>query len=466
MAASDDYSSDGYDTDDSFTAFIEDDVPSERPMTRFGPRGIPPYFGPNDGSFKFRGYSNLRNARTFPSYYHCAPYQAYWPNDEVIPPPARHWCFLGEIVSFKGLLLQVRDTEGAIVPVGLYFKDGLDKFDFRTLKVVVKIFPCGLKTLLRINDDIEAETPEDRPQKCQGCGKEDQPDKLTLRRCSRCMSLSYCSSECQTSAWKRVHKSECKIFASVNELKRSRHWRNEHPTQWVAFGEREKVIVDGEAWQKDVNFCVQPEWKAAKPLAVTQLQGTFQVSSGELIWGQLASVLQGINNAALDKPSPGEDKASSGGGTVLVQGWTYRALAKIGLWKIAKVDGYGVPPYKKSTWIAYHSSYTSPIELLKLSRGVDWGTRMDNPRVAYVNRYDWGNNCADTFGAARMFAALDGTGTGWPAAVERTSRLSAAGKYKKAGHPDKERWERDPGETFDTRRERGQETGVVAVRGR
>ncbi|KAF7290821.1 hypothetical protein MIND_01323300 [Mycena indigotica] len=462
MASSEEYKSDlsdEYDDDDSFEEQTDSDEPPDREAywatTRFGPRGPPPHFGPGH-SPKIRGDSNLRNPHCFPSYNHCPDYRTYWPQDEVVPPPHHHWCFLGQILNFKDKVLVVSDTAGNNVFVCLYFSNTTELFDWSTLKSgstiavlyaeqryydpdedsddeqlqkrilllhhpqFVKIYPCSLETLLRINDDIEAETPEDRLQKCQGCGKDDGPNKLTLRRCSRCMSVSYCSSECQVAAWKRGHKSECKVFAAVTELKLSRYWRNEYPVEWVAFGQREKAMIEREEWRNNAVAVIKPEWRTAEPLVPVKLVGTFEVSSGELVWGQLASILEGIKNPASDQP--GEDKASvDNGGTVYTQGWTFRALAKTGVWKIAKVDGFGLPDRPKDTWIAYHSSYSSPAELLSMTRDIDWGNRMENPRVCWVNRYDWGSQCSNSSGAARMFAALD-PGSAWPVAVERKKR--------------------------------------------
>jgi hypothetical protein len=45
-------------------------------------------------------------------------------------------------------------------------------------------------------------------KKCDGCGKEGGAD-LTLKSCSACLSVSYCSSACQREAW-IGHKAACK----------------------------------------------------------------------------------------------------------------------------------------------------------------------------------------------------------------------------------------------------------------
>lgn len=110
-------------------------------------------------------------------------------------------------------------------------------------------------------------------------------------------------------------------------------------------------------------------------------------------------------------------------------------------YQLAKVNGYGFADGPKDSWLAYHSSYDSPLELLLLARSVSWETRTGHPRVCWVNRYDWGYHCAKGMRAARTFAEIDPE-SGWPAANERHKRLGMVGKYCRAGHPDHGRWER------------------------
>lgn len=80
-----------------------------------------------------------------------------------------------------------------------------------------------------------------------------------------------------------------------------------------------------------------------------ELQGTFNITSGkitfspttfisliacpgELLWGQLASILSGLMTSAHDFPS--SDDRAVAGGTILTQGYTYRAPAKPGVWNV------------------------------------------------------------------------------------------------------------------------------------
>ncbi|KAF7333442.1 SET domain protein, sequence [Mycena venus] len=391
-----------------------------------------------------------------------------WDN-EPIPPP-RHWCYLGEIVEHITVpirnVLTVRDKAGKDthlstnfdleaqfdVKVGstiaiLYAENKYFSFGVYGLRLdhakFVKIFPCNLETLLRINDDYENETPVDSPKKCKGCGKEEEPNKNTLLRCSRCLGASYCGKDCQTDSWKRGHKGECKIFQALIELKRSRDWGRKKPRDWIAFGEREEPRAatpeESDDDSDDESYHFRSHWKDVEPVFVRELQGRFTITSGELLWGQLASILSGLMTAEHDFPST-DDRAVHGGGTVITQGYTYRAPAKVGVWNIVKVNGYGHPDTPTGSWLAYHSS-CDPLELLLLARPVSWDTRSRNPRVCWVNRYDWGYHCADSTRAGRFFADID-PDSGWAAASKRQKQLEAAGQYRRKKDPDNERWER------------------------
>ncbi|KAJ7641754.1 hypothetical protein FB45DRAFT_900947 [Roridomyces roridus] len=209
---------------------------------------------------------NLRNPKSFPSYVQCSPYELYEARDRhnAPMPPPRHWCYLGEIEEAGGLIrnsFTLKDKDGQSTDLMTNFdpsalgtvKEGytiailyaekkyfsLGVYGLRVDHAkFVKVFPCDLDTLLRINDDIE-ETPVDNcAEKCKECGKE--ADAATkLLRCSQCRAVSYCGKDCQTAAWKDKHKRECKIFSDVIELKESRDWGNQKPSKWVSFGQRE-----------------------------------------------------------------------------------------------------------------------------------------------------------------------------------------------------------------------------------
>ncbi|KAJ7249908.1 hypothetical protein C8J57DRAFT_1079306, partial [Mycena rebaudengoi] len=140
--------------------------------------------------------------------------------------PHHYWCYLGEVVADSSdtarTLVTSEDKSGQRIRVEFHFDDTAE-FDYESVKVgstivvlyaeqhifedgnpglhlehpkFVKIFPCGLETLLRISDDIESETPDNCAQRYKTCGKEDTPDRITLQRCSQCLGASYCGQVC------------------------------------------------------------------------------------------------------------------------------------------------------------------------------------------------------------------------------------------------------------------------------
>ncbi|KAJ7791472.1 hypothetical protein B0H14DRAFT_3500386 [Mycena olivaceomarginata] len=368
------------------------------------------------------------------------------------------------------VVVTVQDKDGKRMLVAFYF-DNMAQFDCENVKVgstiavlyaeqhyfvdgniglrvehpqFVKMFTCGLNTLLRISDDIESETPDNCAQKCKACGKEDEADTIILQRCSRCLGASYCGKECQMNAWNSGHKRECKVFQAVIALQRSRSWGRSispAPLKWIGFGERDPDLKERDGRPVDNGDKFDPAWNNTKPAVVQKLQKSFIITSGEMIWGQLASLLEGMMTSVHDAPTPGVDKVLlPSSGTVAQQGYTFRAAARVGEWKIAKVNGYGHADREFDSYLVYHSSQ-SPLDLLCLARGVTWETRLETPRVCWVNRYDLGYHCANDFRAARLWGEVD-PGAGWLAALERYKRLSAVNKSPNEGHPDKEKWKR------------------------
>ena len=154
--------------------------------------------------------------------------------------PGRPRCLLAGIEgieSFTRLVLRVRDRTGRLVTVGFYTDDRgaqvkgplLKKGDavailypekhyfmdgstgvraeeddmvkalllrsWRSLDLadaMRQIFPTSLDGLLRLNDDIQRWSKNDKPS-CQGCGQEKEP----FQNCKGCGLCSYCSKVCE-----------------------------------------------------------------------------------------------------------------------------------------------------------------------------------------------------------------------------------------------------------------------------
>ncbi|KAJ7149273.1 hypothetical protein C8R43DRAFT_1236591 [Mycena crocata] len=418
---------------------------------------------------------DLRNPKSFPSYQDCAP-------DEIplSKKPPRHWCYIGQIMSNAThparIAITVKDKDGHQVLVTTKFTKGAARVDYDMFKInhtiavlypeqytykdgrfglrltqprFVKVFPCTLETLLAVNAALEYETPVDCTPSCRVCGKEENPVKSRLLRCSRCLAVSYCSKECQVADWKSAHKRQCPLFKPLLEFKLSRDWADYYPDR-LAFGEKEALDEKDEKRLNRV-YRFDPGWKSAERAVVKPLQGSFIITSGELIWGQLGSFLDGMMTAAHDLPGPtGELDPTVPG--------NFRATAKNGVWKLAKVNAYGpvdtsafygLAQTSTDGWIAYHSSYESPLELLLLAKSVPRYPRMGHPRVRWVDwdLEDWEEpdfTHPSHMRVGRFFADLDSDtdNLGWAAAAERHARLYAAHKEEEPGHPDYEKWDR------------------------
>jgi hypothetical protein len=69
---------------------------------------------------------------------------------------------------------------------------------------------------------------------------------------------------------------------------------------------------------------------------------------------------------------------------------------------------YGNPKYLLNSWIAYHSSYESPLPLLLKSRMLGWDSRYGNESLAFVKRYDWGYHFYGDNDTAQSTPSQDG----------------------------------------------------------
>ncbi|KAJ7181406.1 hypothetical protein C8R43DRAFT_1116782 [Mycena crocata] len=421
----------------------------------------PTHFGTASPDEKGFHPTDLRNPKYFPAYEHCAPYEIYdfrdWDNE--LEPPPHHWCFIGQLVgnafgANARMAATVKDKNNKEILVTFRFDRSAD-FDHDSVAInytisvlyaeqhtygdgrvglrlehpqFIKVFPVSPEILLDINDEIENESPTDRTQKCKACRKEDpDPTKITLLRCSRCFGVSYCSKECQVADWKQFHKGECSIYKALVQLKQSRDWGMPSPPKWIAWGEQEETRepvyeLSPCPYQFDL------AWKDAEPAVMAKLQGSFTVTSGVLIWGGLHSLLDGMMTKEHDTLPPSNKTA-------------FRAAAKNGIWKLAKVNGYGEAEEPKDSWIAYHSSYESPLEPLLLARSAKSELSGEYPRAYWVPRNDYDLKPSDDLHAARLFSDLEPT-LGWGAAMERHKRLRAVHKNERPGHPDYAKWVR------------------------
>nr|GAT49175.1 predicted protein [Mycena chlorophos] len=80
--------------------------------------------------------------------------------------------------------------------------------------------------------------------------------------------------------------------------------------------------------------------------------------------------------------------------------------------------------------------------MLSLARSANCRTRVNNPRVAWVTRYDWGGLATDDVRLAKVLGELEGPGSSWTGVHKRTKQLHDEGDYLEDDHPDNEYWRR------------------------
>ncbi|KAF8798691.1 hypothetical protein BYT27DRAFT_7203284 [Phlegmacium glaucopus] len=118
--------------------------------------------------------------------------------------------------------------------------------------------------------------------------------------------------------------------------------------------------------------------------------------TGELLYGQMQCILEGLNNDSHDGMD-GPVQRPIGGGTILQHDFQYRVAARVGPWKVSRVfveeeDGSAPTGHFLKRQIAYvlHHEDVSAIEyvcrasLVGISRN-----KHDDKGIVYVNRYDW-----------------------------------------------------------------------------
>ncbi|SJL01574.1 uncharacterized protein ARMOST_04896 [Armillaria ostoyae] len=386
-----------------------------------------------------------------------------------VPCRRQHWCYFGQIESLRArspcLMLAVEDmyTGQWEIPVILTFPE--DQIDVESLRpghtiailypersfclgenVVVrvrdpakiKVFPCDLDTLLQINEVMEEQTSLDDYVRCANCGKKENRDAPSPPRCSGCFGISYCG---VNDHWNTMHKDECKIFKDLDWFK-TLDWGSYAEETTFDRPHRTQIVSTEDAEQRGTYF-FDPAWCNAEPVYIRPLKPSFSIHSGEMLWGQLPCIVNGMKNAERDNPD--DLSASERGRQDSSDGWMYRVAARPGVWKIAKVHVRD-RPHTQSGWIAYHESQ-DPLSLVERSRYVGYNSK--SPSVSFVNRYDWGYHMPDLGNIPRTWADID-PDSGWKALLEREHRRKRVHKVicsspledLGANHPDAARAKR------------------------
>ncbi|KAJ0393403.1 hypothetical protein ATCC90586_010211 [Pythium insidiosum] len=110
----------------------------------------------------------------------------------------------------------------------------------------------------------------------------------------------------------------------------------------------------------------------------------FECSSGELLWGQVNTIIEGFNNATVDTPSGPKERLT--GGTIMQNNFSYRVAAKQGTWKVREVQvgDYAI------VHVCHHESMDATRIVQRVANvGISNAQQHGDKRIVYVNRYDW-----------------------------------------------------------------------------
>ena len=103
---------------------------------------------------------------------------------------------------------------------------------------VATVFACGVRVLKsrmslstetdpkKVAARLRALQPTEKTSLCHHCGKVGGQNGVTLKACSNCKSVKYCSKTCQAQAW-RGHKATCKKLVPPKAESRGKKGANE-----------------------------------------------------------------------------------------------------------------------------------------------------------------------------------------------------------------------------------------------
>ncbi|KAI8869322.1 hypothetical protein GQ42DRAFT_179373 [Ramicandelaber brevisporus] len=116
---------------------------------------------------------------------------------------------------------------------------------------------------------------------------------------------------------------------------------------------------------------------------------TFQVECGEIVWGQLQSVMHGYHAEGHDiSRSPDENWE---GGTVVTHGFKFKCAARNGEWQVKKIMATpkrGNGAEDSAGFIFLHSDIDAE-KVLDDAMKVNFQNRLEQSDIVFVNRYDW-----------------------------------------------------------------------------
>lgn len=118
----------------------------------------------------------------------------------------------------------------------------------------------------------------------------------------------------------------------------------------------------------------------------------FTCASGELLWGQVHTVVEGSTSKELDTDlGPQDVDAADDRGTIVTSCFHYRVAARKGQWKVASAfqDSFEGKPWHIG-FVCHHAD-VSGLEILQAASeaGVGGTGKFGDLDIVFVDRYDW-----------------------------------------------------------------------------
>ena len=143
---------------------------------------------------------------------------------------------------------------------------------------------------------------------------------------------------------------------------------------------------------------IQKSVEAASSCVLQEIQDVkkspafFTCASGELLWGQVHTVLEGSTSTELDTNlGPQDVDATEDGGTILTSSFHYKVAARKGQWKVASAfqDDFEGKPWHIG-FVCHHVDVNG-LEILQAASkaGVGSPGKFGDLDIVFVNRYDW-----------------------------------------------------------------------------
>lgn len=119
----------------------------------------------------------------------------------------------------------------------------------------------------------------------------------------------------------------------------------------------------------------------------------FKCNSGEMLWGQFHTILEGYLSTGYDVPN--EIPETLKGGTIIQRNYKYKIKAEKGIWKISSILlKSNIKHNFKTTGYIIYNCEVDPVDIVRRCSKVGRSLNNDHldDKIIYINRYDWSNH--------------------------------------------------------------------------